>query len=100
METHEVDPFDIEWEDRAPAYRVQVWSRPDPKGAVPFPLAWRGTTYRLEGAANVAAVLSWAQAHTPPGGKVTVAVESERDGLLGVVRLYGVDPTDPDQPAR
>lgn len=99
MEIHEVDPFDIEWEDRAPTYRVQVWSRPDARGAVPAPLAWRGTTYRLVGAADVAAVLNWAQAHTPPGGKATVAVEIERGGLLGVLRLCGIDPTDPDQSA-
>ncbi|CAA9399614.1 MAG: hypothetical protein AVDCRST_MAG75-2044 [uncultured Propionibacteriaceae bacterium] len=44
MKTREVDPFDIEWEDRAPTYRVQISSRPDPEAAVPVPLAWRGTS--------------------------------------------------------
>lgn len=95
MEAEEVDPFDVEWEDRAPAYRVGVWSRPEPCGPMPAPLAWRSATYRLLGASDIRSVLEWADAHTPPGGQVTVAVETESGGRLGLVHLCGIDPTDP-----
>ena len=94
MRAQPVDPRDERWEDSRPVYRVYFWKRLQPERA---DSGWRSDEWRLEDA-DVDQVLEWA--HAKAAGRRFVAyvevTRSQPDGL-GLVRLFGTDPTDPTE---
>jgi hypothetical protein len=76
-----VDPRDERWEIYNPDYRVYFWS-PD----------LHSDEWELMAADDVEAVMRWAQDHCDGRQFVIYANVLRNDGL-GLIRLFGVDPT-------
>lgn len=82
-----IDPRDACWEVTDPAYRVYFWRVP------PAPQMSVCREYRLEGAADVREVLSWASSRVETDEFPVVYVEHrDPEGELGLIRLFGDDP--------
>ncbi len=90
-----VDPRNIEWEVDRPAYRVYFWHQPPaPAGVAPTELMWHCEEYRLSDVTDVEEILGWARARATPDQTVVVYAECGDLGRSGLVRLWGVDPSD------
>jgi hypothetical protein len=89
MQAVPADPRDTSWETDSPAYRVTFWTTAPGSG-------WSSSEWRVTDA-DVPEVLAWAAAEA--GDRyMTVAVEADRDGRLGLIRLLGWEPTRADEP--
>jgi hypothetical protein len=86
MRVQPVDPRDTRWEVDHPAYRVYFWQQGSRPGA-----GWTGEEWQTEGA-DVQEVLTWADADELRRPYI-VYVCCERDGVPGLIRLCGTDPT-------
>ena len=83
-EVRPVDPRDTEWEISSPSYRV-YFRRPLAHGG------YMSDEFELRGAADVRAVLSWAEEKAD--GRMYVLVGASGEG--GLVKLAEVAPTEP-----
>ena len=89
-----VDPRDVRWEDMNPVFRATIWSR----GSDDPNTMWSSDEYEVRDA-DVAQVISWAEAKKPQGRAVVVTVDvlvrRNVPSSPGVIRLIGIDPTEP-----
>ena len=91
-----IDPRDTAWEIDQPIYRVYFWSRrPAAPGMAAAQMGYAAEEYRILDATDMLEVLQWAQDTARPGQTFCLYVEHVCDGLLGLIRLAGVDPTEP-----
>jgi hypothetical protein len=81
VKARRIDPRDERWEIYSPDYRVYFWR---PEGI--------SDEWELTGADDVEAVMRWAQDHCD-GRTFVIYVNVARNEGLGLVRLFGVDPT-------
>jgi hypothetical protein len=86
MEAHRVDPRDQEWEVTSPRYRVYYWTPLSDEGA------WASDEWELD-CENVSQAVSWAEHDGEERRFVLYAVVPEERGRVGLVKLYGTDPT-------
>jgi hypothetical protein len=86
-----IDPRDARWELWNPVYRVYLW-RQLAGGA------WASREYEIP-AADVAAVLAWADENANAGESYAVFAVVGDGGERGLVRLLGEDPTREDRPS-
>jgi hypothetical protein len=91
MQATPVDPRDTRWEVDDPTYRVSIWS--------PLALApgWRSAESDVTGA-DIDEVLAWAREQTPRDGTFTVWVRAQDNGVPGLYRVAGWEPTRTDDP--
>ena len=82
MDVRGVDPRTERWGEHRPTYRVYFWT-----GAL------ASHEHQLTGASDVGEVLAWAEANRGPDRTYTVYVEAQGESGLGLIRLYGIDPT-------
>jgi hypothetical protein len=82
MEIQRVDPRTTQWEVHRPIYRVYFWAASN-----------ASDEYELRGAANFNDVIAWANANRGDRTYTAYAVVPASDGSLGLVRVYGTDPT-------
>lgn len=88
-----VDPRDTRWEIDQPIYRVYFWSRQAPPPGIGVEqVGYVAEEYRIRGATDVTDVLDWAQRTARADQTYCLYVEHVADGLLGLIRLAGVDP--------
>src|SRR4051794_39346 len=93
MKTAPVDPRDTCWEVDFPTYRVFIWSPiPGPAPVPPFAQAWRSAEYDVT-EADIEEVLAWAREQAPSDGTFTVWVLGQDDGVRGLYRIAGCEPT-------
>lgn len=89
MKAVQIDPRDTTWEADFPAFRVYFW-----RGSMES--IWASDEWRIT-EADVSEVLDWA-ASNADGRYLTIWVEAEDRGQLGMIRLQGWEPTRPDRP--
>ena len=93
MDIRPVDPRDVRWEDMNPVFRATIWSR----GSDDPNTMWSSDEYEVRDA-DVAQVISWAEAKKPQGRAAVVTVDvlvrSNVPSSPGVIRLIGIDPTE------
>jgi hypothetical protein len=95
-----VDPRDTAWEVNAPAYRVYfLLQPPGPPPSGEEQMAWVSDEYEVEDA-DVAVVLEWANSKASPGQTFTLYALAHCNGMPGLVRLAGTDPTAPSRDER
>ena len=85
IEARLVDPRDTGWEVWDPSYRVSFWQQQILGG-------WACREYEVSGG-DVSAVLAWARENATLGETFTGFVVVARGGEIGLVRLFGDDPT-------
>ena len=87
MHVQPVDPRDTRWEVDRPVYRVYFWwqrdGRPD--------AGWASEEWQVDGA-DVQEVLAWADMDEMHRA-FTLYVRYTCDGMPGLIRLHGSDPT-------
>jgi hypothetical protein len=89
-----VDPRDIEWEVDQPVYRVYFWHRPPAQLGIPQErMGYHCQGDRLRDAADVYEVLDWAGRTARAEQTFTLYVEHLESGSLGLIHLFGRDPT-------
>jgi hypothetical protein len=91
MQVRQVDPRDQGCAVDTPKYRSYFWS--------PLDGAWAADEWELD-AADVTEAICWAEEHSDGRDYVLYAVITAEGGRVGLVRLYGFDPTDPRVGAR
>jgi hypothetical protein len=97
MRAEPVDPRDCSWEVDHPAYRVYFWHRPAaPPGIRPEQMGYHCDEWRLTEAADVREVLAWAESRRREEQTYVLYTETRDQQGLGLLRLAGVDPTEPD----
>jgi hypothetical protein len=84
VQAHQVDPRDQEWAVDTPRYRVYFWS--------PLDGGWASDEWELD-AEDVTEAILWAKEHGDGRDFVLYAVLPAEGERVGLVRLYGVDPT-------
>jgi hypothetical protein len=85
FEARPVDPRETGWEVWHPAYRVRFWRRLGDG-------AWASRDFEIT-PTNVTAALSWAEGELDGDEIYQVFAVVLRDGMVGMVRLFGDDPT-------
>lgn len=91
IEEQPVDVLESRWVVDTPTYQVHFWrQRSNPRP--PAKPLWSSELHRLVGVRSVHEALEWAESHA---GSRTVAVyaEVDRGEDLGLVLIYGTDPT-------
>ncbi len=91
MQAHQVDPRDEGWEVKSPLYRV-YFSRPRNGG-------WESDERELD-AADVSEAICWAEENSDGRDYVLYAVVPDEGGRVGLIRMYGSDPTAQPQNSR
>jgi hypothetical protein len=91
MEAHQVDPRHGEWEVKAPRYRVYFWQQRDG--------AWASDEWQVDAAALTEAIL-WAEERADGRQYALYAVVPDDSGRVGLITLYGSDPTGLSNQAR
>jgi hypothetical protein len=98
MKAIPVDPRDTRWEVDRRAYPVFIRSPvPGPPPVPPLAQAWRSAEYDVT-EADVDEVLAWTRAQTASDGTLTVWVRGQDNGVPGVYRIAGWEPTRMEQP--
>ncbi len=87
MRVQPVDPRDTRWEADRPAYRVYFWQQRDGHPGA----GWASEEWQIEDA-DVHEVLAWADADEMHRA-YTLYVRCKCDGMPGLIRLHGDDPT-------
>ena len=82
--THQVDPRDEAWEVDRPRYRVHFWQLRDG--------GWVSDEWELP-ATDVIEAFWWSEEHADRGVYQMHAVVPDQEGRVGLVTLYGQDPT-------
>lgn len=82
---------DERWVEQALSYRVDFWRRP--VAGAQEPSLWMVSPRRLTNVRDVEEVFDWARRHAE-GRQFAVYVEVDRGKNRGLIRLYGVDPTE------
>lgn len=101
MRSERLDPRDQTLEVTVPVYRVYFWQRLEPLHDKPsHSRAYRLQAWRLVDAADLHEVISWAEARLAPGGCYQLFVERAESQGMGLIRLSGIDPTDPANASR
>jgi hypothetical protein len=93
-----VDPRDTRWEQSSPVYRVYFWQRPSAElGSDQERLMWQSEEWRLTEAADLHEVLAWANGPHARGRMFELFVEASSSDGLGLLRLAGSSPSDPER---
>src|SRR3954469_22631847 len=80
-----------------PVYRVDFWRRLTPRpGGDPESMGYKQDSYRISCATSVREVRSWAEEHAD-SRQFVIWIELGPDEDRTIVRVEGVDPTNPGQ---
>jgi hypothetical protein len=80
-----------------PVYRVDFWRRQDPPlGGDPEIMGYKQDSFRIRGAKSVREVRSWAEENAARR-QFVIWIELGPDDDRTIVRVEGVDPTNPKQ---
>lgn len=98
MEVRPVSPQDMSWSSDLPAYRVYFWKKPTltsplPEGVTEDRLVYSAFEYELTGCNNVREAFAWADENAGADRSYTLYAAAIHAGELGLVRLFGIDPT-------
>lgn len=96
MDVRRVDPRSATWEIASPRYRVYFWTLQRSARVPSDSDGYTATEFELTGAASVQEVLEWVEASSAPAhSSYTVYVLADADEGVGLIRLAGLDPTQP-----
>src|SRR5260221_9323134 len=87
MQARQVDPRDQDWAVDTPKYRAYFWSRLNANGA------WKSDEWEVD-AQDVTEAICWAEEHSADRDYVLYAVVPAEGSRIGLIRLYGSDPTE------
>jgi hypothetical protein len=80
-----------------PVYRVDFWRQHKPQpGEDPALMGWQRESYRVRGARSVRGVRTWAEGNGG-GREIVIWVELGPSDDRTIIRVEGVDPTNPNQ---
>lgn len=81
MDVRQASPLDMNWHADLPAYRVYFWDGSS------------SHEYELSDCHNVREAITWADENAGARRTYTLYVVVDRGGEMGLVRLFGIDPT-------
>jgi hypothetical protein len=87
MQAERVDPRDEAWEVKTPRYRCYYWTPLNGDGA------WKSDEWQID-AADVTELILWAEENSAGRDFVLYGVIPADGARVGLVKLYGSDPTE------